>query len=516
MNNIQFLSDRYLTLMVILTVLVIILKIFTIIQYLPLAVDGGWTAYPALSISRGGKATENAEELNTLKNIKGIAVKYNFDTRSVRLFPLSVWYKTFGSNLFSCRIYSILEYLLLITVAYFFLLRFNPNRKIVLIILCLFATDKTILSAIADLRPDIFITMLTMLGFILFDISISRNKIVAYWLSLLTLSILSLVWPYTAMPLSMIFVYFIVTFSIECKQYVGKKLVLILILIALPVVLFFLRSNINDMLFGELGIVDKTWQSALNELWGGGVGKLFYKEIKRWSIYFLNSNVVGLLVITSVLGAITFKVISRGQKIPPHLIPLSLAAFTGILVLLVADKHCTGNHAFAVVPFLFGIVTVICNSLASTKWKRVNHLFLSACLSLSIILTVFFSLRTAIMHQNSGYINNKVSAFLTSIMPEEGENILAIGPAALFPHMSTQGNFTMLDDRTGSMLDLVNPCEFTYILIDLEYVDYGFERKFKKKFPGLDLKIIEVIGDYIKSYGYLKVLRIENQPACSS
>lgn len=516
MTNIKFLSDRYLTLMVILTVLVIILKIFTIIKYLPLAVDGGWTAYPALSISRGGKANENTEELNTLKNIKGIAVKYNFDTRSVRLYPLSVWYKIFGSNLYSCRIYSILEYLLLITVVYFFLLRFNLDRKIVLIILCLYATDKTLLSAIADLRPDIFITMLTMLGFILFDISILRNKFIAYWLTLLTLSGLSLVWPYTAVSLSLIFVYFIVAFSIERILYFEKKLVLMLILIAIPVVLFFLRSNINDMLFDELGIVDKTWRPALNELWAGGVWKLFYKEIKRWSSYFLNSNVVGLLVIIWALGAISFKVITRRPKIPPHLISLSFAALSGLLVLLVADKHHTGYHAFAVVPFLFGIVTVICNSFTSTKWKRVNHLFLSACLSLSIVLTVIFSLRTAIMHHNSGYINNKVSAFITGIMPEEGESILAIGPTALFPSMSTQGNFTMLDDRTGSMLELINPCEFTYILIDHEYVDYGFERKFKKKFNGFNLKTLRVFGDSFKSYGYLKVLRIENQFACGS
>jgi hypothetical protein len=275
MNNIQILSNRYLILMVILTVSVIIFKIFTIVQYLPLTVDGGWTAYPALSLSRGGTATENTEELNALKNIKGIAVKYNFDTRSVRLFPLSVWYKTFGSYLFSCRIYSILEYLLLITVAYFFLLRFNRDRKIVLIILCLYATDKTLLSAIADLRPDIFITMLTMLGFILLDISISRNKIVAYWLSLLTLSILALVWPYTAMPLSLIYVYFIVAFLVGYNPNIKKKLALMLILIALPTLLFFLRSNINDLIFGELTIVDKTWDPALKEIWAGGVGKLF-------------------------------------------------------------------------------------------------------------------------------------------------------------------------------------------------------------------------------------------------
>jgi len=307
-----------------------------------------------------------------------------------------------------------------------------------------------------------------------------------------------------------------VAFSTERIPYFEKKLALMLILIALPVVLFFLRSNLNDMIFGELGIVDKTWRLALNELWAGGVWNLFFKEIQRWFGYFLYSNIVGLLVITSAIGAISFKVIVRRQKIPSNLVPLSLAALTGMLVLMVADKHHNEHHAFAVVPFLFGIVTVICSSFTSIKWKRANHLFLSACLSLSIILTGFFSLRTAILNHNSGYSNNEVSAFLASIMPEERESILAIGPTALFPDMSTQGNFTMLDDPTGSMLELVNPCEFAYILIDNEYVDYGFERKFKKHFQGFDLKTLKVIGDPFKSYGYLKVLRIENQLACGS
>jgi hypothetical protein len=516
MDNIRFLSDRYLTLIVVLTILAIILKIFTSIRYLPLTVDGGWTAYPALSMSRGGMATENAEDIDTLKKIKGVAVKYNFDTRSVRLFLLSGWYKSFKSSLFSCRIYSLLEYLLLIVVAYFFLLRFNRDKRIILLILCIYATDKALLSAIADLRPDIFITMLTMLGFILFDISVSSKKTFISWLALLTLSILALTWPYTAMPLSLIFVYFIVVFLVENNLSIAKRLPLLLILIALPTVLFFLRSNINDMLFGDLKIVDITWNPELKELWAGGVTKLFYKEIIRWSGYFLDSNIIGLLVILSALGAVSFRVITLNQRIPNQLIPLGISVLVGILVLLVADKQYTENHAFAVVPFLFGIVAIICNSFTSKKWKPISYLFLLAYVSLSIILTVIFSLRTAIVLNNSGYNNNKVSAFVNGIMPDKGESILAIGPTALFPNMSTQGNFTMLDDRTGNMLELVNPCEFSYILIDSEYVLYGYEEKFRKKFRSFDLKKLKVFGDPLNLTGYLKVLGIEKTFACGS
>ena len=69
-------------------------------------------------------------------------------------------------------------------------------------------------------------------------------------------------------------------------------------------------------------------------------------------------------------------------------------------------------------------------------------------------------------------------------------------------------NLTMLDDRTGSQLNLIDPYALRYIFIDPEYESYHFEDKFRKQFSGLDLITSGEIGHPSNKYGYLKILSV--------
>jgi hypothetical protein len=74
--------------------------------------------------------------------------------------------------------------------------------------------------------------------------------------------------------------------------------------------------------------------------------------------------------------------------------------------------------------------------------------------------------------------------------------------------MKPRGRVTMLDDRKASLLDQVDPRDLDYLLIDKEYVMYGFERKFRESFPDLSIETVQTIGDPTRS-AYLKILAVE-------
>jgi hypothetical protein len=500
-------SNRKLGLMVFFSLLVIILKVVIIMKYSPLGVDGGWASYPALSLSRGGSAIEDFKDIDYLKRIPGLAIKFGyFDSRSVRLFPLSLWFKTFGTGLSSCRFYSILEYLLLITAVIFFLRCFSTDKKLVIMVGSLYAIDRTVLSCIGDLRPDTMLTALALLGFIFFHKSRDSFSAPAYWIGIALLSIMSLIWITAILSLSMIFFYFLFKDGFGKQIFRIKKIMLLIIFIGIPTLVLLAGDFFNNLFFGKIIAPEpNSWYKPISQLWAEGTKALFSKEMVRWSGYFLYSSVGILLTICLAFIIILFNFRAYGEKPVRVFFGLCAAIASACLMLLMVDPHTTVGHSINVVPFLFAVIVVVFNSRNSLK-ARYYELFYGLFL-FSVILGVLSSVRVGIINQRSGYENSKVSALMGELMPSKNESFVCIGPTALFPYMSPEGNLTMLDDRIGFQLDSINPLALKYVFIDREYLDFNFEEKFRKRFREFDLVPVKEIGN--PDYSYLKVMMVK-------
>lgn len=87
--------------------------------YTPIGTDGGWFSYPALAISRYGDAGENRLSLEEAENIKGIKAIFSFDTRlSIRVIPMSLWFKAFGTSIWAVKLFGVLELLSLMILSF--------------------------------------------------------------------------------------------------------------------------------------------------------------------------------------------------------------------------------------------------------------------------------------------------------------------------------------------------------------------------------------------------------------
>ena len=136
---------------------------------------------------------------------------------------------------------------------------------------------------------------------------------------------------------------------------------------------------------------------------------------------------------------------------------------------------------------------------------------LSGLVLLSILFTGIVSVRIMVNFEQGGYNNAKARTILKEFVNSNGKSVLAIGPTALFPYVGLEGNLTVLDNRSGTRLDLIEPAEFEYIFIDREYIGYHFEQRFKERFPEADLAPIREIG-VLATLGYLKVVSVSINP----
>lgn len=471
--------------------------------YLPLGVDGAWSAYPAFTLAHGRQALEYTRDLRSLRSIQGLAIKRPFDDRTIRLFPLAGWFKAFGSSLLSSRVYSLLEYFLVLVSMYLFFLTLGAPVPIAILVLAFVALDSSLLGSIADLRPDLLLMGIALLGFNCFWRFRQTQRPGWFLLSLVTLSALALLWWHSPLWIAVIGSYFLFRRLWIEKAFPLKTTAPEFLLVLIPLTVYFLKPAFNDAVFGTFpeGSVERSQVVlALSSL---GLGSLIAKDVSRWREYFLVSGVLHLVVFSASTAYALWRIARGRSHFTLQALPVACALFAGVVLLFLVDPHRTMPHAFVAMPFFYGLLVLALKDQGAATLRMFPMV-----VALAAVLSISSSLHIAWNYNAAGYTNHVVAASLDRLMPGPSQGIDVIGPTALFPHMKPRGRVTMLDDRKASLLDQVDPRDLDYLLIDKEYVMYGFERKFRESFPDLSIETVQTIGDPTRS-AYLKILAVE-------
>jgi len=479
--------------------------------YAPLTVDGGWTAYPAVAMARGGMATENIKTLDELQSIRGVKVQHGYDDRSIRLLPITLWYKWFGHGHLATRIYSILEYLLLAGVMYIFLLRLSQDRKITLLVWSLFLTDTSLVALTADIRPDMLMAVLTIAAFLLFHAALQKGSHGLFLGGILTTSVLALVWPSAAVPVGTLLTYVLSALVLDRGTRVRWQPRSYVFLLAIPPAWFFLRNWVNDLLFGHFPAYDQTWDPEILMLWSKGMTFILQKEITRWKDYFIPNNIVLLIGFVLTLSISAWCILKRktGTK---ELRDLCVALIAGAVVLAVFDKDDATFHLMPAIPIMFAILSQVIT--AHSGWHFIMMRSLGILVVASSLVGLGSGMKMWTLSEAAGYRNSVVEQRLSALFPSRSEDILVVGSAALFPYFSNGHNVTMVDDRLGKRLGQFADgtlARLKFLMLDREYVEYGYEAKFRARWPMVRLSTIEEIGNVSIPYGYLRIVKVNQE-----
>lgn len=488
---------------------VMALQILVRTIYLPLGVDGGWAAYPAVAMARGGSATENIRSIDELSSMKGIKIQHGFDDRSIRLFALAAWYRWFGHGHLSTRIFSILEYLILAALTYQFLGLFSRDKQIVLLVWSLYLTDSTLLGMTADLRPDILMAALAVASCLFFHRGMRNGRPIFFVAGVATSSILALVWPSSAVPVASVLVFVFWELGLGAGRGIRIRAGVYLILLAIPPASFLFRDQVNAVLFGPFDAYDRTWDPDLLGLWSKGAWFLLEKEVDRWRSYFVLGNIVRIIPFALAVGLAVRHVVRRPTEgADPRSVAAGLLA--GIVVLGVFDKSDSSHHLIPLIPFMYALLVGTMGAGLPSRGKMRKGL--AVIVGAAAIVGLGAGVRMWVLSERSGYRNAVVEQRISAAFTGHRENVLIVGPAALFPFFSNGENVTMIDDRNGTRLDrFANDSleRLRFILLDREYLAYGYEAKFRARWPMVELATIEEMGRVSSPYGYLKIIRVQ-------
>ncbi len=172
-------TRKYVIIVCIAAIVATILLIMSRYFYTPLGVDGGWYSYPAFALSKGGGSGENMLSISELKNIEGVKSSFtNPEFRqSIRVIPMSWWFRIIGTNIWSAKLYGIFELFILMGIAYLLLQRISENKNIALLCWAIFLCDEVAISlGSSNLRADIMYTFMPLLVFLLTRMEVNVPK----------------------------------------------------------------------------------------------------------------------------------------------------------------------------------------------------------------------------------------------------------------------------------------------------------------------------------------------------
>jgi hypothetical protein len=479
------------------------LRVGVAIVYVPLSVDGGWAAYPALSLARGDSAVESASAMLDLPRGPGVHARYGFDDRSVRLFPLSWWFKAFGAGLVSCRLYSLTEYLAALAAMAWFLRSLGIDKSTRFLSLALFAGSMGALEALTDLRPDVILTALSLLAFSLLvrlGPNISR---LSFWLGCISLATVAVSWPSSPIPITIVSAYVALGWVTAPPAVRRTAMPGVLALMAFPMAAFLLRDKFNDLVFGIFPGYDESWAPGIAAMWRTGVWALLSKEFGRWHGTFFNSGIFVLAWIAIGLALVARAAFTERDALTRRASHLFIACCCAALVLFAVDRQGSPNHALPVIPFLIGAAAIGMQRIG--KW-RIE--FAASILAASLAAACVPSIRLALECEDTGYSNAAVDAVVRILLPAKGDSRIGIGPTALFPQLHCDGSLVLIDDRSAHRLPRLDLAVLDFILIDSEYVGYNFEGSLASVRPEHRFTQVATVGRPERG-PYLKILARE-------
>lgn len=512
-------TRKYVIIVCIAAIVATIILIMSRYFYTPLGVDGGWYSYPAFALSRGGGSGENLLSISELKNLEGVKssfVKAEF-RQSIRVIPMSWWFRIIGTNIWSAKLYGIFELSILMGIAYLLLRQISENKNIALLCWAIFLCDGVAISlGSSNLRADIMYTFMTLLVFLLIRMEVKKCHLLLFIFGVLSISFLALIRLTSVIPLSFLISYMIIELFLSRKKLSNFKKGFYISMIMAGIMCFLLRAKIWDILLPyhikfnikyllgeEIRYVSKSFTLEILPR--------MVREIYRWTDYFFMSNIGEFL---AILLALSFFILcllglSKKKKIPSQLISIPMGCVVAIGVLTFIDPAKWAEHALPVVPFFIIILAIVLNIIPNQKQKHIGIMLLF----IFVILSSGFKLAQGIdvMRKGvlNGYTNNSVVEIMRHVFSDQDRNYNVIGPTELWPYINQKMNVTIIDRRSRREIeDLKNYLDnIDLIILNNDYQGFNWEELFRKRYPDIELETIAEVGKINSGWHYLKILR---------
>ena len=467
--------------------------------YVPLQVDGSWYGYHAYALSQSRDAGENFAPLETLDRSDGLRVSFDFDERHLRVLPMSLWFKAFGTSIWAVKSYSMLELLAFLAALAFALARAGASMRVVFLVFLFVLSDTVPLTlAAADLRPDLAVLALTLLIFGLTvadrrSMSVTRAIVAAFLSFVLVLTHLT-----SAIALS------VLAGSMAADLWLSRSARTVPRALAYGAVLAvgFVGLLFDHFLHGSL--IPTAFDPSQLYYPAPGRGfdmvKILSLEAGRWHGYFFESNVSTLAVLLLAAFALPYSISWRSPKAPATralIAPLAFGIVCGILVLTFVDPHyLLTPHAFSVVVCSLLLAGLTFDALPETKLRRFGYAIL-VLLCTASLAKLALAAKIAWEAQTSGISNAIIQRTVAQEFTDRHADVV-LGPTKLWAYADPSTD-TLIIDRRSSAADLTLLQDFIgrvdLIVVDREYADFQFVDHLKGAYPQLSLQLDKQLGD---------------------
>ena len=429
---------------------------------------------------------------------------------------MSWWFKAFGTNIWSLRALGVLEMVLFFATMFFALKTASQNLLIALLLWALYVTDSMVLVlGSSDLRPDIMITMLTLVVYMLPNIRAEKKAKAGllFVLAIFAMLLLAVTHITAAISLCFLICYMIaeMVFAWHSISRFTKSLYVSLIITG--GVGFILRRSVCAILvpsqyldrIGANTVVDV--EKSVLELLLGGLLPLMEKELSRWVSYFYPYNIPLLFVILLTILLFAVNIIGSPLKKPSSSQMSILAGLSGALGVLALDPHPWGAHALPLIPI---VIIFLAKEIDRTRNTRLKHVVISLVIAFTLLSAgaqIGFADRIVMKCTQSGFNNRAVVDLMKEIFNAD-KTFLVVGPTEIWSYINSETNVTIFDAKIQKLNDLslyIN--QIDYFILNKDYKGYDWEKRFREKYPAVALEIVAEIGDENSGWPFVKVMR---------
>jgi len=487
--------------------------------YSPLRVDGGWYSYPALSLSRGGDPGENYEEVDDLKEIEGIKVKFDVKDdfrRSIRLIPMTLWFKVLGTSIWMVKMYGIVEYIILLTLMFLVLRQITRDRNFLFLCFTIYLLDNPpIWYGTTNLRPDIIITAVSLGVFLLVRMEerIDR-RILIFLLGVLGIFLLALIRVTAAISLVLLLSYLFIELSLSWHNLSGFKKWFYISLIAAGVIGYLSRDHLLDMIISAEHFPQQPYHM---DRWAYMILKekdliwKLSKELGRWGAYFrLSNNIGSLIAVLVAFGLLLARSLFRADQTPKRQdMRIGLSCLFAVAALANFGPTDSVGHALPVAAYLF---LLLARELELISFPRIRKLAVPLLLGIvfaSAGIRFAQGINVVAKSIKNGFSNAAIVETMSDVFNSAGKNYVVFGSTELWPYFNPKTNVLIIDFRHKYALNRLSDSvkSVDYIIIDKPYEEEGWEKTFLSRYPGIELKTVRKVGNPMSGWYFIRVTR---------
>ena len=464
--------------------------------YTPLQVDGAWYGYPAYALAHDRDPAENLAAPESLESQAGTKISFGFETRHLRVLPMAAWFSAFGSSIWSAKVYSVLELLLLLS-GFAYALAASRMTPWVAGLVWLFAISDIVPLTLGstDLRPDLAIAFLalTLAAVTVFH----RGPFSVYRIVLAAVLSFALVGTHLTSAIAFSILGGTMVIDVvtnrrgrEFQRLAAYAVTLAVGLLGLIFNRFVYETTIPSAVERPEGVYSPDVLPSFDLV------ATLTKELRRWQDYFFDANLavmVGLLL-AIVLAALLLFGRHRGSRRHEMLLPLCTGVLCGVATLGLFNPHITSSHAMTVVLFAFVLLGIVIDQLRAPgrAWIPLSLCGLVVAASLAKIA---LSGKILLLGRGAGLSNAAVAELVQSALGDPAVDI-AIGPAKLWAYTDPDKNVLILDIRANELARFADLApRVDRIFIDADYASFRFLENFERYFPELTVTLDAEVGD---------------------